>query len=46
MRDWRGEAERKLADSKLSAAEREEIARKLAGYLDDLCGGAPRRLPS
>lgn len=40
-RDWRGEAARKLADSKLSAAEREEISRELAAYLDDLCNDAP-----
>ena len=42
-RDWRGEAERRLADSKLSAAEREEISRELAGYLEDLCSDAPAR---
>ncbi|HVB07408.1 MAG TPA: hypothetical protein VNF00_00555 [Candidatus Acidoferrales bacterium] len=41
--DWREEAARKLADSKLSAAEREEISRELAGYLDDLCTDAPAR---
>lgn len=40
-RDWRGEAARTLADSKLSAAEREEIARELAGHLEDLCSDAP-----
>lgn len=40
MRDWRKEASRKLADSKLSAAEREEIARELAGHLEDLCAAA------
>jgi len=39
--DWREEAARKLASSKLSAAEREEIARELAGYLEDLCSDAP-----
>lgn len=51
MRDWRAgrgsdlreEAARKLADSKLSTAEREEISRELAGYLEDLCSDAPSR---
>lgn len=47
MRDWRPdwceEASRKLANSKLSAADREEISRELAGYLDDLCSDAPSR---
>ncbi|HEV2223970.1 MAG TPA: hypothetical protein VGR84_13310 [Candidatus Acidoferrales bacterium] len=42
-RDWRGEAARKLADSKLSAAEREEISRELAGYLEDLYSDARSR---
>jgi hypothetical protein len=41
--DWRNEASRKLANSKLSAEEREEIARELAGYLEDLCSDAPAR---
>jgi len=41
--DWYEEASRKLASSKLSAAEREEISRELAGYLDDLCSDAPSR---
>lgn len=41
--DWREEAWRKLADSKLTAAEREEISRELAGYLEDLCADAPAR---
>lgn len=40
-RDWCKEASRKLANSKLSADEREEIARELAGYLEDLCSDAP-----
>ena len=35
--DWREEAARKLANSKLSADEREEISRELAGYLEDRC---------
>lgn len=43
MRDWRKEALRKLASSKLSAAEREEIARELAGHLDDLYSDARNR---
>jgi hypothetical protein len=41
--DWREEAARKLANSKLSAEEREEISRELAGYLEDLCSDAPER---
>jgi hypothetical protein len=41
--DWREEAARKLANSKLSAEEREEISRELAGYLEDLCSDAPSR---
>jgi hypothetical protein len=41
--DWREEALHKLADSKLTAAEREEISRELAGYLEDLCFDAPSR---
>ncbi|MGH9732148.1 MAG: hypothetical protein ACRD4A_10635 [Candidatus Acidiferrales bacterium] len=41
--DWRKQASRKLADSKLSAAERDEVARELAGYLEDLCTDAPAR---
>ena len=41
--DWREEASRKLADSKLSAAERDEVSRELAGYLEDLCSDAPSR---
>ena len=40
---WREEASRKLANSKLSASEREEISRELAGYLDDLCADALAR---
>lgn len=39
--DWRKEVSRKLANSKLSVAEREEISRELAGYLEDLCRDAP-----
>ena len=43
MVDWREEARRKLANSKLSAGEREEISRELAGYLEDLCSDASAR---
>jgi len=43
MRDWREEASRRLADSRLSAAEREEISRELAGHLEDLCDDARSR---
>jgi len=39
--DWREEASRRLADSRLSTAEREEVSRELAGYLEDLCSDAP-----
>jgi len=41
--DWREESARKLVDSKLSAAEREEVSRELAGYLEDLCSDGPAR---
>lgn len=41
--DWRDEARCKLADSKLTREEREEISRELAGYLEDLCADAPAR---
>ncbi|HLW82847.1 MAG TPA: hypothetical protein VKS20_12495 [Candidatus Acidoferrales bacterium] len=41
--DWHEAASRKLADSKLSSQEREQIARELAGYLEDLCSDAPSR---
>lgn len=37
MPDWIREAWRKLAGSKFSASERDEVSRELAGYLDDLC---------
>ena len=43
MRDWYIEASRKLEDSKFSTAEREEISRELAGYLDELCSDARHR---
>ncbi|MGA9883771.1 MAG: hypothetical protein WBQ34_08640 [Candidatus Acidiferrales bacterium] len=42
MPDWRDEVLRRLAQSKLSSAEREEIARELAGYLEDHCQDARR----
>ncbi len=40
MPDWHREVLRRLARSKLSAVEREEIARELAGYLEDYCQNA------
>ncbi len=43
MRDWNDAVLRKLADSRLSDADREEISRELAGYLEDLCNDAPSR---
>jgi hypothetical protein len=36
MPDWEREAERRLEKTKFPAAGREEVARELAGYLDDL----------
>ena len=41
--DWREEASRKLANSELSADEREEISRELAGHLEDLYNDARNR---
>ena len=41
--DWFEEARRKLANSQLTDAEREEISRELAGYLEDLCADAAAR---
>ncbi|MHB8484416.1 MAG: hypothetical protein ACYDCM_01605 [Candidatus Acidiferrales bacterium] len=41
--DWREEASRELVNSKLSASEREEISRELAGYLEDFCSDASSR---
>ncbi|MGH9717567.1 MAG: hypothetical protein ACRD4R_12690 [Candidatus Acidiferrales bacterium] len=41
--DWRKEASRKVANSKLSAGDREEVSHELADYLEDLCGDAPSR---
>lgn len=41
--DWREEASRKLADSKLTAADRDEISRELGGYLEDLYADASLR---
>ncbi len=43
MPDWLREAWRKLAGSKFSAEERDDISRELAGYLDDLCTDARSR---
>ena len=43
MTNWREEARRKLANSRLSDVEREEISRELAGYLEDLCADASVR---
>jgi len=43
QRDWREEALRKLADSKLTCEDRDEISRELAGYLEDLCADTPSR---
>lgn len=43
MPNWRSKVRRKLADSKLSADEREEISRELAGYLEDFCDDASAR---
>ena len=43
MLNWKKEISRKLAGSKLTGAEREEISRELAGYLEDLCADAPSR---
>lgn len=40
MPDWIREARRKLAGSKLSADEREEVARELAGYLEEVSSDA------
>lgn len=40
MPDWKREAERRLEDTKYPAADREEVARELAGYLEDLCSDA------
>lgn len=37
MPDWIREAWRKLAGSKFSVSERNDVSRELAGYLDDLC---------
>jgi hypothetical protein len=37
MPDWKSEASRRLDHVKFSAAERDEVARELAGYLEDLC---------
>jgi hypothetical protein len=36
MPDWHEEASRKLAGSKFTNSERDEVARELSGYLDDV----------
>jgi len=41
MPDWRGKVSRTLESSKFSAEERQEIARELGGYLEDLFSDAP-----
>jgi hypothetical protein len=43
MPDWHSEVLRRLAKSKLSARERDNISRELAGYLEDFCGDAAAR---
>lgn len=43
MPDWMREAWRKLAGSKFSASERDDVSRELAGYLDDRCSDASAR---
>lgn len=40
MTDWHEKARRKLRDTGFPSPEREEIARELVGYLDDLCNEA------
>jgi hypothetical protein len=37
MPDWEREAQRRLKNTKFPSAGREEVARELAGYLDDAC---------
>jgi hypothetical protein len=37
MPDWKNEASRKLEDAKFCAAERDDVSRELAAYLEDLC---------
>lgn len=37
MPDWEREAQRRLENTEFTAADREEVGRELAGYLDDLC---------
>jgi hypothetical protein len=43
MPDWRSEVSRRLANSELPEAERDEISRELAGYLEDFCVDARAR---
>lgn len=43
MPDWKNEASRKLANTGFSSAEREEVARELAGYLEEVSSDARDR---
>ncbi len=43
MPDWEREAQRRLENTKFPATDREEVARELAGYLDDLYHDARSR---
>lgn len=43
MPDWKREAERRLEKTKFPAADREEVARELAGYLEEASSDARNR---
>lgn len=43
MPDWEREAQRRLERTKFPAADREEVARELADYLENLCSDARAR---
>lgn len=43
MPDWMREAWRRLAGSRFSASERDDVSRELAGYLEDFCREARSR---
>lgn len=43
MPDWKNEASRRLERAKFSAAERDDVSRELAGYLEDLCSESRAR---
>jgi hypothetical protein len=43
MPDWEREAQRRLENTKFPAADREEVARELAGYLEEVCSDARDR---